>query len=56
MSSLADRINISHQYYKHGQDLEMKTSDGHSGRAVEIHATNMHPDINLSIQFLLNCG
>ncbi len=34
----------------------MKTSDGHSGHGNEIHATNMHPDINLSIQFLLNCG
>ena len=45
MSALADRIKISQLYYKHGsRDSNKPNSDTHNF------------DINLSIQFLLNCS
>lgn len=50
MSSLADRIKISQQYYKHGSNL------GVNNPSLEPTNGPVTPEINLSIQFLLNCG
>ncbi len=51
MSSLADRIKISQLYYQHGKS----DSDNGSSSSSKIQDYRNH-DINLSIQFLLNCS
>lgn len=48
MSSLADRIKISQLYYRHGGNNDAK------GKNDDNDTQNL--DINLSIQFLLNCS
>uniref|UniRef100_A0A6S8WRC0 Peptidase C1A papain C-terminal domain-containing protein n=1 Tax=Chaetoceros debilis TaxID=122233 RepID=A0A6S8WRC0_9STRA len=57
MSSLADRIKISQQYYKHGSNFVGHVND-HSETEEEptTSTASVTPEINLSIQFLLNCG
>ena len=54
MSVLADRIKISQLYYKHGSNSS-KNSNSTDDNSHTNEDTRNH-DINLSIQFLLNCS
>lgn len=58
MSSLADRIKISQLYYRHG-DGDDENPNNHNSKQNNNNNKNsdtQNLDINLSIQFLLNCS
>ena len=59
MSSLADRIKISQLYYQHGNTTTPTNTKVTNLRKTLTENENEMPiysEINLSVQFLLNCG